>query len=52
MPANVKDRLFMAVVIVVSVVAGMMLMQAIESYKNQEEVGAAEGGLAPARVQK
>ncbi|MEK7617813.1 MAG: hypothetical protein AAB410_01590 [Patescibacteria group bacterium] len=40
-----KDRMFMATIILVSVLAGMLLMFSIDSFKNQEEVGAAEGGL-------
>lgn len=40
-----KDRMFLATIILVSVLAGMLLMFSIDSYKSQEEVGAAEGGL-------
>jgi general stress protein CsbA len=37
--------MFLFAVVVVSIVAGMMLMQAINNYKNQEEVDAATSTL-------
>ena len=49
---NTKDKFFLLTVVVISVLAGMMLMQAIESYKNQEEIGAVEAGLSGVRVEK
>lgn len=53
MPTNAKDKLFLLAVVVVSVLAGMLLMQAISDYKNQEEVTATQSGLAPMKaVQK
>ena len=50
MPSDVKDKLFLVTVVVISVLAGMFLMQAISDYKNQEEVNTAEAGLAPVRA--
>lgn len=52
MPTSTKDKFFLLLVVVISVLAGMMLMQAIGNYKNQEEVSASEGGLTPVRAQK
>ncbi|MBI3231819.1 MAG: hypothetical protein HYZ51_01925 [Candidatus Doudnabacteria bacterium] len=49
---NTKDKMFLLSVVVVSVLAGMMLMLAIDNYKNQEEVGAAEARLFPIKAQK
>lgn len=47
---NIKDKIFLAVVIVASVLAGMLLIQSISNYSIQEKVNAAEAGLTSARA--
>ena len=45
MANNVKDKLFMLAIIVISFLAGIMLMRAISNYKNDEELDAIQGSF-------
>lgn len=52
MQNKIKDKIFLLVVVVVSVLVGMGLMLAISNYKNQAEVGAAEAGFSATKARK
>lgn len=47
---NVKDKLFLLVVIVIALVAGMVLMNSINNYKNQQEISVVESELTKTKV--
>ncbi len=52
MPHTAKDKLFIAVVVIIAFLAGVMLMVAISEFKQQEDIQSVESSLSKPKAQK